>query len=405
MMQCRGRWQPPRRREPSAWGRGRAWEGLTTEEGSDLITILCALLLSIITLVGCGGGGDSAPPAETALLDTLRLVPVDTIGVEMGDSNYVFGTILAAGIDRRGRTLVLDAQRCRLSAFSDQGAYLGFAGGRGSGPGELQFPMDFAVLGDGGLVITDLQSSQLTFYDTELQYIGSLAGFFPTAPMFLDGFHDSLFVALDISLDMETDQPTISSRAGIWGPDSAGPGVVLAALSQPASQRPPEGEAVEELSVAASDSFVFVGYVSVDRFLVEVYDARGNLVTEISRPWERVEKTPEEMEQGGMAISVMRDGEGGSTTEARSVEDVVPWRNALERVGADGQGRLWVELGSPPDPQTFEVYDPESGNLLFMAVADSSLSDGMIAVSPGGFVHFSPNPEDYPKAIRLALRE
>jgi len=363
--------------------------------------ILPILLLAI----GCGGSGQQSQRPEETGPDTLRLLPLDTIGVDVGDSNYVFGMILAAEVDRSGRLLALDPQLCRLSAFDGDGNFLGFAGGRGSGPGELQLPLDFAVLGDRGVVVTDMQSGRLTFYGPGLENRASLEGFFPTPPMFLTGFRDSHFVASDVFVDLEGEQPAVYSRAGIWSPDSTGPQRVLTSIQQPATMEPDPEDPMEELTVAASDSLVFVGYQSVDRFLVEVYDGEGNLVREISRPWERMEKTPEEMEGGGMSISVSRDGEGGSTTEARATEDVVPWRNAVEQVAADPDGRLWVELGSRPFRPTFEVYDPRSGDMLFVAVADSSLAEGRIGVSPGGFVHFDPDPKDYPKLIRLELAE
>lgn len=372
----------------------------------DALSAARYLLPLTLLVIGCGGPGDRRETAEEPYPDTLRLVPADTIGVDVGDSVYVFGMVLAAEADHRGRTLVLDSQGCGLSVYDAEGTFTGSAGTRGSGPGELQFPMDFAVLGDGGVVINDLQLSRLSLYGPDLEHRRDLAGFFPTAPMFLEGFHDSLFVAVDMSIDMSSDRPRISSRAGIWTPDSAGPRTVLASLDRPAAEMPEAGEPVEELTVAATDSLVFVGYQSVDRFLVEVYDEEGNMVGEISRPWERVEKTPGEMESSrGMAISVTRESEGGSSTEAHSVEDAVPWHNAIAGLGCDSRGRLWVRLGSRPFRPVFEVYDPRSGDLLFVALADSSLAGGAIDVSPGGIVHFDPDPEDYPKVIGLELAE
>lgn len=361
--------------------------------------------LTSLLAVGCGGSPRQSSGPEEAGPDTLRLVPVDTIGMDTGDSDYVFGMVLAAEVDRSGRLLALDPQRCRLSAFDEDGSFLGFAGGRGSGPGELQLPLDFAVMGDGGVVITDMQSGRLTFYGPDLEVRGSLEGFFPTPPMFLTGFSDSHFVASDVFVDLEGEQPAVYSRAGIWSPDSTGPVRILTSMQRPAAMEPDPEDPMEELTVAAADSLVFVGYQSVDRFLVEVYDSAGDIVATVEKPWERMEKTAEEMEGGGMAISVTRTTDGESTTEARPTEDVVPWRNAIEQVAADSEGRLWIELGSRPFRPTFEVCDPRSGEMLFVAVADSSLAGGRIGVSPGGFVHFDPDPEDYPKLIRLEIAE
>ncbi len=369
------------------------------------VRCLIPVLTTALLVLACGGSGERAEKAPEAAPDTLQLVPVDTIGAEMGDSAYVFGMVLSAEVDRAGRTLALDPQSCRLCVYGPDGAFLGSAGGRGAGPGELQFPMDFAVLDDGGVVITDMQSGRLSFYGADLEHRGSLQGFFPTPPMFLTGFADSHFVASDVSVNLEGERPSVSSRVGIWSPDSAGPERVLMSMQRPAMMEPDPHEPMEELTVASADSLVFVGYRSVDRFLVEVYDSAGNLVNAIDRPWERMEKTPEEMEAGGMAISITRTTDGGSSTEARPNEDVVPWRNAIRQVAAGPGGRLWVQLGSRPFRPTFEVYDPESGELLFVAVADSSLADGRISISPGGFVHFNPDPEDYPKLIGLEVED
>jgi len=337
--------------------------------------------------------------------DTLRLVPTDTIGVEYGDSARIFGMVLSAEADARGRTLVLDPLLCRLSAFDGRGELLAAGGGRGSGPGELQFPMDMAVLEDGSVVVTDMQRSQMCIYDAGLQHRRTLSGFFPTAPMFLDGAGGSLFVAVDMVMDMEADPPEIRRRAGVWSPDSAGPVTVLASLSSPASAVPVAGEPQEDFSVAASDSLVFVGYVSVDRFLVEVYGLDGTPVSTVERRWDRMEKTPAEMNSGGMTLSITRDNRGESTTEASRTEEVCPWRNALEQVAAGPDGRLWVELGSRPFMPTFEVYDPRSGELEAVVAADSSLAAGRISVSDGGFLHYDPDPADWPRVVRLELRE
>jgi hypothetical protein len=363
----------------------------------------CIAAAAVLTLA-CGGGTPRRTPAAGGL-DTLRLVPADTIGVEYGDSALVFGMVLSAEADAHGRTLVLDPLLCRLSAFDGRGKLLAAAGGRGSGPGELQFPMDMAVLEDGRVVVSDMQRSQMCIYDGGLQHEKTLSGFFPTAPMFLDGACGSLFVAVDMVMDMEADPPEIRWRAGVWSPDSAGPRTVLASLSTPASAAPDPGEPQEELSVAASDSLVFVGYVSVDRFLVEVYGLDGTPVSTVEKPWDRMERTPEERERGGMTLSITRDNTGESTTEAGRTGEVCPWRSALEQVAAGPDGRLWVELGSRPFTPTFEVYDPRSGELEAVVVADSSLAAGRISVSDGGFLHYDPNPEDYPRVVRLVLEE
>ena len=53
-----------------------------------------AVIMAVIT--GCGENPDTIPdPDQTGrpIPDTIAVFPSDTIGIMMGDSNYVFGTI------------------------------------------------------------------------------------------------------------------------------------------------------------------------------------------------------------------------------------------------------------------------------------------------------------------------
>ena len=70
-----------------------------------------SLIISVLTmmlLVSCGGEQSSAVEPDQDALVIRELVVVDSIGVDIGDSNYVFGSIEASSHTPNGNILLLD---------------------------------------------------------------------------------------------------------------------------------------------------------------------------------------------------------------------------------------------------------------------------------------------------------
>lgn len=365
------------------------------------ILILTVALLAI----SCGEVDRSGRSSPAAPPDTFGLCSVDTIGVEIGDSSYVFGTVMQASAGPEGTTYVLDMQRCLLSVFDERGEIVRTLGGKGGGPGELQLPLDFALLSGGGVAVNDLQAARIFLYDARGDYRDAIEGFFPVPPVSIAGGDSGLIVGQSHRMSTGGDRFSMREEICLWGTESSEPLGVIKSMDIEVEMTP-EGPRIgrgDHLAFDASDDGdIFVAVVSTDTYLVEGFDSDGRRFLTIERPWERVPKTEEEMSRTGTGITVTRDNEGTST-ETHQVEDPVPWRNAIESVGVDGQGRIWVRLGSVLTP-TFEVYDL-SGELLFVA-RGPTLSPGCeIAVNEYGIVAFERNPEDYPKVVRLKVSE
>ncbi|MCK4671735.1 MAG: hypothetical protein KAT47_04265, partial [Candidatus Aegiribacteria sp.] len=65
------------------------------------------LILILVFIIGCTGG-DSNPESASSEESTILsiLIPVDSIGIENGDSNYVFGVIRAADFTTAGNVVI-----------------------------------------------------------------------------------------------------------------------------------------------------------------------------------------------------------------------------------------------------------------------------------------------------------
>ena len=87
-------------------------------------SIYPATLMGTILLGACGQGTDPENATDSGLQavpDTLILSVTDTIGIEMGDSCYVFGQLMKACHGTDGSVIALDMQQARLSVYSPDG--------------------------------------------------------------------------------------------------------------------------------------------------------------------------------------------------------------------------------------------------------------------------------------------
>lgn len=95
-----------------------------------------------------------------------RLVEELSIGEEMGEDAYLFGSISNAWATD-DRIYVVDSQIPAVRAFDHQGNFLFDIGRTGQGPGEYSRPVGIAVKDNGQVLITDLQGARLSVFDTE----------------------------------------------------------------------------------------------------------------------------------------------------------------------------------------------------------------------------------------------
>jgi len=140
-----------------------------------------AVLLTCIVLALACSSEDKASNESVEMIN-YELGAADTIGIEMGDPDYVFGAIIDAAYLPDGRIVLLDVLENKISVFSSEGEFLLSFGSEGNGPGEFAEPVELAVLDDGRLAICDYMHQKLVFYDTLLNYSYELSGFNPTPP-------------------------------------------------------------------------------------------------------------------------------------------------------------------------------------------------------------------------------
>jgi hypothetical protein len=116
-----------------------------------------------------------APTCASCTIATRRLV---TLGTAEGPGS-ISSMIQNLGVDGRGRYWVLVGEHPPL-VFDAGGRFVATVGRRGTGPGEVQYPSDFAPLPGDSVLLLD--SGRATVFDADLKPVRNItltAGFFP----------------------------------------------------------------------------------------------------------------------------------------------------------------------------------------------------------------------------------
>ncbi len=120
------------------------------------------LALAAAGSLACGSGGSGAS-GDAPLGWTVD--PVFTVGGAEAPDWAAFGEATAVAFDDAGRLHVLDGQARRVVVVEPSGGSGGTVGGPGEGPGELRFPSDLVVHGDGAVTILDPGHGGFVVYD------------------------------------------------------------------------------------------------------------------------------------------------------------------------------------------------------------------------------------------------
>lgn len=366
--------------------------------------MIIALMLAL--LVACGGSGQPSEEETGAEGESphedVELAIVDTIGVELGDSNLVLGSPAASCCMPEGRVAILDIDKNSVGVYSRDGSFIGSVGREGSGPGEFNMPGGMTVTPSGGLVVSDFGARKLIRFDPELDYCGELTGFFPSPPQDVVFLGDSSFVGRAVAYETGGETMEAGFMVGRWKAGPVEPEVVYLRELSPFDPQDMFGsQATEMLFTASSDGTVYTCAKSTEEYFFQAWNPDGSELFRVSEPFEREPKTPAEMQ-------LERDYVRGMFTSRGAPEEMVesfepdPYRVAISHLGIAPDGNLWVRMGARRHP-VFRVYDPHDGTYLYSASLDSAAHEGELEVSMNrwGFTARDPMSDMWPRVYVL----
>ena len=178
-----------------------------------MLAAFCIISAAVL-LSGCGDSSEDISqesPQETE--ERVPIAIVDSIGIELGDSNYVFANVMAVEYGPDGNIYVLDRGAYSVLVYSPDGKFIRRIANQGSGPGELLMPMAMAVLGDGRVAICDPMQGGINSFTPEGQWEGVSVEFNNNPPMRMTGADSNAFVALKLTIEFE-EAPTTAFIVG-----------------------------------------------------------------------------------------------------------------------------------------------------------------------------------------------
>lgn len=367
-----------------------------------------AILAVLMALLACGEetGEESV---ETVTLPEITLGVTDSIGIEMGDSNYVFGSVMDVEVLENGNIMVLDGSRCKVSLFSPQGEYLYSFAGEGSGPGELLNPFSLFVWGNGEVSVIDVYAGGIHRYTEQGEWLGQDLQI--TQQSFIDPtvVGDNRFVSFKPRFFLEGDAVMATAFVGLFPMDPE-PEITYWEKTvpwDPANMGNLANELLFSSQYAADPATgrVYVSPFSGDEYEILCFAADGTELTPITMEYTPIPKTDEEIQaEKDFVEFFLRNSESNNPNLNYECD---PWPNhqAVTGLYMGFDGDLWAQRGGYEE-LTFDVWD-ENGALKARAAVPGLPVNGQswqLAFGEETAVAWSLNPESFQKIYILRRR-
>jgi len=366
-------------------------------------TMIPALFLAILAC--------NSDPSETNSEDlsieagTSLLHVTAEIGVELGDSNYVFGVIQDVDFTQDGNVAILDTQKKKVRLFSPSGSFLGEFGGEGEAPGEFLSPRGIACLRDGRIAVTDPFSREVEIFGADLQHSETFSNFTNRAP----------FVITAAGTGFAGEQGGFNRDAGIlttsvalWEENSDTIHVFFENEDDFSPENMIQRIMMPQAGLESDRNNLYYSAPASEEYTVSVYPLDGSQMYNLSFPdYTPVVKSNEDLEEDIQAyeyrMQAMASSGRGGRMAGVSYEPPAHYY-ATGSIGTDNQGNIWVQRGWEPNP-TFDLFSAEETVPFETVVVDPELelSGYSFTITPYGIAAFDSNPDDYPRVLILSL--
>ncbi|MCK4749453.1 MAG: 6-bladed beta-propeller [Bacteroidales bacterium] len=372
----------------------------------------CIALVSILLIALSGCGEETSPVQESDItsVDTITVMPSDTIGVLMGDSNYVFGTIGDVLYTSEGNIAVLDETGCCVKVFDPSGEFIMQMGREGSGPGEMLHPGAMVLFSEGSIGVLDQPTGGLHSFNADGTFNGLYIDFQGQAvPQWAWGVDNYAFVGAITDVHMQDDALMASFIIGRWE-DSPEPSVIYFEYSFPFDPSDMtsflENTFFSTAYAADRDGVVYVAPISSTEYRIDIFSSDGSLLSSIERDMPRVEKSPEEIEEEIAMITAILIERGVPDYMIDYQPDPYRWLIPPQSIGADGMERVWVQNGAV-DGSIIDVYSRD-GEHLAVVVIEGVLNPDILDVvnykiQPQGILAYSLQDPEYPRIYVIPM--
>lgn len=353
-------------------------------------------VLSVALLISCGENHQSA----TESVERICLSVVDTIGVDIGDPDYVLGSVVCMGHTPEGNIAVLDRPSASVKVFSRNGEHLYTAAGAGEGPGELSSPDAMILWPCGDISILDNYRGGYFRYSVTGEYEGPELELHSNVHLDIVAINDSEFVSVKSRFLPDDGVPRIAAFIGRF-PFSIEPSTVY---WETVLEFDPATFGDELLTYYFYMSWtadpetgnVYVCPFSETEYRIFCYTADGSLFNEITTDSPQVEKSQREIQDEADFVrgwlTAVEGGDPGYNVQCTPF----PYRLPVSDLDVDENGNIWARRGTEDVP-FFDIWSP-AGELVAQAVLEGVGAESRswnFTIDKGGIAAYDEYPEDY----------
>lgn len=362
---------------------------------------LLILMLSMLIISWCGCKRVPTVSEESnGAVDTL--IVVDTLGMLLGDSVYMFSAITDMERLPGGGVAVLDRMKGCISLFNGSGGFLRSFGRLGEGPGEFQFPMEIVRLPSGLWVVLEMLWGTVQVFDDEGEFIArwQIDGK-AVLPLKAVAFDDSSFVLYKSAMIDGENGLLISFSLSRY--NALNGELLTDYINSTFDPKPSTDYAPGYLNIAADGKgTLYVSRVDADCWEVLVF-GEGDSPIDTVRCFPERRRVP--VESGvtmvpGVSVVAFTYIEG--STAVQQVTNLPEHHPLISEMEVGSSGELLTRRGGVPAL----VWDRVSvdGELLgtwFVQPSNSTDQVILLAASEGCIYAFDPLSEDYHRIYRM----
>jgi hypothetical protein len=365
---------------------------------------LIRLTFPAVMVLAVGGCGSPADDSEGASL--LTLVLEDSIGVELGDSSYVFGAITGMEFMPDGGFAVLDRASCNIRLYDHDGVYQSTVGRRGSGPGEIVQPFGLLVWSNGDLGVIDPFQGGLLRFNTRGDYLGVEMEVTHNVPVYPRMVGDTGYVAQRSAFFNEGGQDCMEAFLGFF-PMTWEPSVKYVSRSVPLDPNIMGDFFLTEFfysswAVDPEAGVIYAAPFQDGAYRILAFPLGGGDPGEITLQVEPVPKTPEEIETERAYVAALLTTAEGGDPQYNVICEPYPFRIPVAGMEVDDRGNLWVLRGDL-DGTVFDVWSPE-GRLIHTAdLPGFAGGDLRFRIRDSQMLLYRENPLDFQKIYFIEI--
>ncbi len=365
------------------------------------INMSAAFLLFILIAVSCGQQGQVVAVIEEATDQEHCMVPYDSIGVEVGDAMFMFGSIWGSDYTPDGNIAILDRAIGGIRFFTEDGTYIETFSPTGEGPGEFMTLDRMGFDQEGNLYLGSFNDRKLCLYDRDFNLLKEIlltsSERTGTFKMYPDS--DSAFVGMTWYLSEDSIGTEVARYSTSETPD-----LIYRRRLIPTTDSGNYQQLTGMITSVDPDGKVFIADNLYEQFKIICYSPTGDSLFAFGfddyEPIPIPESTRDESRQRVLERYVAQQG-SAEGFDFEPAEFYMPIRS----ISVDSQNRLWIR--EEYNSSIAYIFDDE-GTYLYTMETDfpdwQNTQGWNLRISPRGILADPRNPDEYPLVYMMKER-